>query len=66
MKLLIKGVFGEMQTYLYTIAYKKRGLHDANILRWVNPADNIHPNDIDMVARSEIPDKKADSGLPYA
>ena len=54
-------VFGEVQCYVYTIEWQKRGLPHAHILIWLK--DAIRPVDLDRFISAEIPDETTDPGL---
>jgi len=63
MELLKNGAFGEMQAFVYTVEYQKRGLPHAHILQWLTPQNRIKPDDIDLAITAEIPNKENDPEL---
>jgi len=61
LRLLTKeSVFGEMQCYIYSVEWQKRGLPHIHILLWLE--DKMKPTDVDSIISAEIPDNNAD---PY-
>lgn len=54
-------VFGEVQCWMYSIEWQKRGLPHAHILIWL--VNKIMTNQIDDVISAEIPDQTTDPGL---
>ena len=63
MKLLKDGAFGELQAWLYSIEFQKRGLPHAYLLLWPKRKCKIPPNAIATVASAEIPDRIIDPQL---
>jgi len=62
MDLLTKGkIYGEVQAFICTIEWQKRGLPHAHILLWLK--ENLSPNDIDKFISAEIPDPDLDPNL---
>ena len=57
MGLLKNGAFGDLQAWLYSIQYQKRGLPHAHILLWLTKESKITPDPIDCVDSAEIPNK---------
>ena len=53
------GIFGDMQAWLYSIEFQKRGLPHVHLLVWLVSNDKVHPNMIDNVISAEIPIVKA-------
>lgn len=59
MSVLTKGcLFGEVNCFMYSVEWQKRGLPHIHILLWVK--HRISPNDIDKVILAEIPDPDND------
>ena len=59
MDVLTKGkVFGEVQCYMYTIEWQKRGLPHMHLLLWLK--QKLQANDIDSVISAEIPNVHED------
>ena len=56
-------VFGNVQAWLYTIEWQKRGLPHCHLLLWLVSKDRITPEKIDSVINAEIPDSIEDPGL---
>ncbi|XP_064619467.1 uncharacterized protein LOC135482915 [Lineus longissimus] len=63
MKLLKQGAFGDVQAWLYSVEFQKRGLPHAHLLIWLTPASKITPDVIDSVISAEIPDSIQDKQL---
>jgi hypothetical protein len=61
--LLKKGLFGNVQAWLYSVEYQKRGLPHAHILIWLTSADRVRPDQIDQVVSAELPSKGDDPDL---
>ena len=54
-------IFGQVQCFMYTIEWQKRGLPHAHILLWIK--NKIHPNQIDSIISAELPDPQTDPEL---
>ena len=63
MELLKDGAFGELQAWLYSIEFQKRGLPHAHLLRWLKRKCKIPTNAIDTVVSVEIQDRIIDPHL---
>ena len=62
LRLLTKeSVFGDMQCYIYSVEWQKRGLPHIHILLWLK--EKIKPTEMDSIISAEIPDKDADPRL---
>lgn len=62
MTVITKGrVFGEVQCFMYSIEWQKRGLPHAHILLWLK--DKLRPDQIDKIISAEIPDPNNDKAL---
>jgi len=62
MKLLTKGnLFGEVQCFMYSVEWQKRGLPHIHILLWLK--QRISPDKLDCIISAEIPDPEKDSPL---
>ena len=62
MDLCTKGrIYGDVQAYMYSVEWQKRGLPHAHILLWLK--DKIHASDIDKLISAELPDPKKDQKL---
>ncbi|CAI6358556.1 unnamed protein product [Macrosiphum euphorbiae] len=62
MNLLTKNyIFGEVQSWVYSIEWQKRGLPHAHILIWLK--NKIHADQIDKIISAEFPDPDADQIL---
>lgn len=60
--LLTKGqVFGEMQCFMYSIEWQKRGLPHVHQLLWLK--EKLRPNQIDEIVSAELPDPNEDKKL---
>lgn len=55
MQLLKGGCFGDVQAWLFSVEFQKRGLPHAHILIWLAPQAKINPENIDHVISAEIP-----------
>ena len=56
-----KGVLGDVNAYLYTIEFQKRGLPHAHIIVFLKPHAKLRsPEDIDTLMSSEFPEDNAD------
>ncbi|XP_014679633.1 PREDICTED: uncharacterized protein LOC106819530, partial [Priapulus caudatus] len=55
MHMLKNGCFGDVQAWLYSVEFQKRGLPHAHILIWLNPQSKVTPQDIDLIISAEIP-----------
>ena len=56
-----KGVLGDVNAYLYTIEFQKRGLPHAHIIVFLKPHAKLRsPEDIDTLMSSEFPENNAD------
>ncbi|CAI9290023.1 unnamed protein product [Lactuca saligna] len=56
--------FGDVDAYLYTIEFQKRGLAHCHTLLWVKAADRIkNASDVDMYITAEMPDPTTDPTL---
>lgn len=54
-------VLGEVQCFMYSIEWQKRGLPHAHILLWLK--DKLRPDQIDKIISAEIPDPNNDKAL---
>ena len=54
MNLLKNGTFGQLQAWLYSTEFQKRGLSHAHILLSLTKEHTITPEAIDSVASAEI------------
>ena len=62
MDLFKKGrIYGDVQAYMYSVEWQKRGLPHAHILLWLK--DKVHASDIDKLISAELPDPKKDKKL---
>ena len=61
-ELLEDGAFEELQAWLYSIDFQKRGLPHAHLLLWLKGKCKIPPNSITTVF-AEIPDRIIDPHL---
>jgi len=62
MKLLTKGnLFGEVQCFMYSVEWQKRGLPHIHILLWLK--QRISPDKFECIIIAEIPDPEKDSLL---
>ena len=62
MDALNKGdIFGEVQAYLYTVEWQKRGLPHIHLVVWLK--EKLQPSDTDSVISAEIPDPATDPEL---
>ncbi|VVC31228.1 Helitron helicase-like domain, partial [Cinara cedri] len=62
MILLTKGnLFGEVQCFMYSVEWQKRGLPHIHILLWLK--QRISPDKLDCIISAEIPDPEKDSLL---
>ena len=57
MELLKDGAFGELQAWLYSIEFQKRGVPHAHLLLWLKRKCKIPLNAITTVVFAEIPDR---------
>ena len=57
MELLKVGAFGELQAWLYSIEFQKRGLSHAHLQLWLKRKCKIPLNAIATVVFAEIPDR---------
>ncbi|KAL7608940.1 hypothetical protein Lser_V15G10580 [Lactuca serriola] len=56
--------FGDVDAYLYTIEFQKRGLPHCHTLLWVNSSSKIrHAEDVDRYITAELPDPVAEPAL---
>ena len=53
-----RRIYGDVQAYMYSIEWQKRGLPHAHILLWLK--DKIHASDIDKLISAELPDPEKD------
>ncbi|KAL8624599.1 hypothetical protein ACOMHN_045134 [Nucella lapillus] len=61
-ELIMEGrVFGDVQCYMHTIEWQKRGLPHAHILLWMT--EKLRPTEVDTFISAEIPDPEADAVL---
>lgn len=59
---ITKGkIFGEVQCFMYSIEWQKRGLPHVHILLWLK--EKLRPNQIDDIISAEIPDPEVDKDL---
>ncbi|CAK1594946.1 unnamed protein product [Parnassius mnemosyne] len=59
MYVIKKGkIFGEVQCFMYSIEWQKRGLPHAHILIWLK--EKLRPSQIDDIISAEIPDPEQD------
>ena len=63
MELLKDRAFEELQAWLYSIEFKKRGLLHAHLLLWLKRKCKIPPNAITTVVSAEFPDRIIDPHL---
>ena len=63
MDMLKNGAFGQLQAWLYSIEYQKRGLPHAHILLWLRKENKITPDLMDCVVSAEIPNKETEPDL---
>ena len=63
MKFLKGGAFGQLQCWLYSIEFQKRGLPHMHILLWLSAAHKIRPDDIDKAISAEFPCPQTDPEL---
>ncbi|KAL0902327.1 hypothetical protein ABMA27_000223 [Loxostege sticticalis] len=62
--LLTKGqVFGEMQCFMYSIEWQKRGLPHVHLLLWLK--EKLRPSQIDEVVSAELLDPNEDMKISY-
>lgn len=54
-------VFGDVQCWMYSVEWQKRGLPHAHILLWM--VEKIRPDEIDAIICAEIPDTETDPEL---
>ncbi|XP_055527993.1 uncharacterized protein LOC129720539 [Wyeomyia smithii] len=54
-------VFGELNAWMYSIEWQKRGLPHSHMLVWLK--NHIHGSDVDKVISAEIPNKEIDPEL---
>ena len=60
-KEISEGVLGDVNAYLYTIEFQKRGLPHAHIIVFLKPHAKLRsPEDIDTLMSSEFPENNAD------
>jgi hypothetical protein len=48
-----KYIFGDVNCYVYSVEWQKRGLPDCHILLWLQV--KIQPDEIDKIISAEIP-----------
>ena len=63
MKFLEGGAFGQLQCWLYSIEFQKRGLPHVHILLWLSAAHKMRPDDIDKAISAEFPCPQTDPEL---
>ena len=63
MKFLKGGAFGQLQCWLYSIEFQKRGLPHVHILLWLSAAHKMRPDDIDKAISAEFPCPQTDPEL---
>ena len=62
MTLLTKGnIFGNVQCFMYSVEWQKRGLPHAHLLLWLE--ERIRGDQIYQIIRAELPDPKIDTQL---